>query len=183
MKRSRHLRNEGGDFHCILIGEGEGRARIESQIRELQLDDSVVLMGRRSRLEVRDTLARADIVVQPSVRVASGQMEGIPVALMEALAMQRPVVATDISGVSELVQHEVTGLLVPERNAAALTTAIRRLREDTVLGARLGQAGARLVASEYDLHRNVKRLHRLLATSSLGEGAPDNDHALERRLP
>ena len=90
-------------------------------------------------------------------------MEGIPVALMEAMAMERPVVATDISGVSELVEDGVTGLLVPPGDPGRLAAALRAIHDDPELAARLGRAGRRRVAEDFDLARSAAELARRFA--------------------
>jgi glycosyltransferase involved in cell wall biosynthesis len=101
-----------------------------------------VLAGAQPRQRVAELLASADAFVLPSIITASGKMEGIPVALMEALAMETPVVATDISGIGELVENGVTGFLVPQRDAAALARALHELHDDPARGAELAPRAA-----------------------------------------
>src|SRR5262249_36742841 len=120
------LRRRGIDFRCLLIGEGDCREEIETQIRGLHLEHQIQLLGWKPHHEVREFMEGADVVVLPSVCTVSGKKEGIPVALMEALAMEVPAVSTSISGIGELVQDEQTGLLVPERDPIALANAITR---------------------------------------------------------
>jgi glycosyltransferase involved in cell wall biosynthesis len=156
------LLNSGIDLRCTCVGEGEDRPRLEAQIRELGVEGRVVLAGAQPRQRVAELLAEADAFVLPSVVTASGKMEGVPVALMEALAVETPVVATDISGVSEIVEDGVTGHLVPQRDPEALAGALRRLHDDPAEGARLARAGRARVLQEFDLDRNVGRLHELL---------------------
>jgi glycosyltransferase involved in cell wall biosynthesis len=159
------LRAAGEPVRALLVGEGELRDAIHAQIREQGVEKDIDLLGAQPRERVRELLASADAVVLPSVVTSSGKMEGIPVALMEALGMSLPVVATDISGVSELVEDGVTGLLVPERDPDALAEAIDRLRNDPELGRRLGEAGRGRVVSEFDLRTNTARLDALLGKS------------------
>lgn len=153
----------GVPFRCRLIGEGEGRPALEAQIAQLALGTHVELLGAQPRQRVSELVSRADVVVQPSITVASGKKEGIPVALMEALASERAVVATAISGVPELVEHEHTGLLVPERDSTAIAGALLRLHNDPELRRSLGSAGREKVLREYDLQRNAAALGDLLA--------------------
>ncbi|MFQ3631397.1 glycosyltransferase, partial [Roseiflexus sp.] len=120
------LRDQNVPFRCLLIGEGEDRPRLETQIRDLNLEGHVVLMGALPRHQVSEALQQVDVMALPSVVMPNGKMEGIPIALMEALAAEIPVVATAISGIPELVRDGETGLLVPERNAAALADALMR---------------------------------------------------------
>lgn len=156
------LRERGVSLRCHLVGEGDQRPRLEARIRELDLEDEVEVLGRQPQDRVIDLLATADVMVLPSVHTPSGRKEGIPVALMEAMASGLPVVATDLSGIPELVEPEKTGLLVPERDPAALADAIQRLVDDPGLRRRLATAGRAKVAREFDRHRNVRRLYDLM---------------------
>jgi glycosyltransferase involved in cell wall biosynthesis len=178
------LRDAGLDFVCLCVGEGEDRPQIEARIAELGLGERVRLLGRQPRAEVSRLMAEADAMVLPSVVTASGKMEGIPVALMEALATELPAVATAISGVPELIRDGETGLLVPERDPAAIADAVLRLSASPDLGERLARNGRALVEREFDLRRNAAALRELLAheqprrepetatlTPAAGEGA------------
>jgi len=152
------LRDRGRVVRCTFVGEGEERAALETLIHALGLDDVVTLLGAQPRDRVVAIVEAADVVVQPSIVLRSGKTEGIPVALMEALAAERAVVASEVSGIPELVIDGVTGLLVPPGDAAALADAIERLLDDPALRARLGTAGRRKVLEEFDLHRNTALL-------------------------
>ena len=158
------LKAQGVSFRCVLVGDGEQRAQIEGQIKRLGLEDMVILLGQQPRSRVGELLANADVMVLPSVTTAEGRQEGIPVALMEALATELPVVASAISGIPELVEDGHTGLLVPERDPAALAMALARLQNDPELGRRLGAAGRAKVQREFDLQRNTARLHRMFTS-------------------
>jgi glycosyltransferase involved in cell wall biosynthesis len=154
----RRLAGEGIQLRCLLVGDGETRPMLEAQIRDAGLEGRVELMGQQPRHRVIELLGWADAVAQPSIVLGSGKMEGIPVALIEALAMERPVVATAISGVGELVEHEVTGLLVAPANPTELTDALRRLYAEPELGVMLGRAGRRRVVEDFDLYRSARQL-------------------------
>ena len=119
----RLLRDRGRAVRCTLVGEGEERPALEAQIRALGLEDVVSLLGAQPRDRVVAIVEAADVVVQPSVVLPSGKTEGIPVALMEALAAERAVVASEVSGIPELVVDGITGLLVAPGDAAALADA------------------------------------------------------------
>ena len=98
----------------------------------------------------------------PSVTTADGDMEGIPVALMEAMASEVPVVASALSGIPELVEDGRTGLLVPERDPRALAAAIRRVHDDPGGARERAAAGRERVLEAYDLRRNARALAELL---------------------
>ena len=156
------LRARGISFECLLIGDGEDRAAIEAQIAREQLTHAVKLLGPQSRDRVSLLLSRADVMVLPSVVTHYGKKEGIPVALMEALAVELPVIATSISGVPELLEDGRTGLLVPQRDADALAQALVRIYEDPQLARRLGKEGRQKVLRDFNLGRNVAALGELL---------------------
>lgn len=159
------LRDEGVEVRCLLVGDGERRPLIEARISELGLDGRVLLLGHRSRDEVSATLKESDAMVLPSVTTGGGDMEGIPVALMEALATRVPVVASALSGIPELVEEGVTGHLVPERDPRALADAIRRIHDDPEGAARMAAAGRERVLDAFDLERNTATLRGLLTWS------------------
>ena len=163
------LRDRGWSVRCNFAGEGEERPALEAQIRELGLQAVVTLQGALPRDRVVALVGAADVVVQPSVVLSSGKTEGIPVALMEALAAARAVVASDVSGIPELVIDGETGLLVPPGRPVALADAIERLAADPGLRARLGRAGRARVLAEFDLHVTTAALAARFA-ASVAEG-------------
>jgi colanic acid/amylovoran biosynthesis glycosyltransferase len=158
------LRDRGVPVHCRIIGEGAERPDLEARIRQARLDGVVDLLGARPQEDVARLLPTAHCYVQPSVITPSGKMEGIPVSLMEALACRLPVVATDISGVPELVRPGETGYLVPPRDAAALADRLAEVYAQPAQAARLAEAGRQLVVREFNLHTNVAALASLFAT-------------------
>jgi glycosyltransferase involved in cell wall biosynthesis len=154
-----------------LVGEGPERERILRRARERGVADRVSLLGPRSSDEVRDTLAAARAFVLASVRLPSGRMEGIPVALMEAMASGVPVVATRLSGIPELVQDGVTGLLVEPGDAHGLAAAMARLLDDDELAGRLAAGARELVERSFSLTREAERLGDLFDETISGRRA------------
>ncbi len=161
------LRERGIPFRCRLIGGGELEADLRERIRALGLEEQVHLLGAKTQNEVAALLAESHCYVQPSVVTPSGKMEGIPVSLMEALASGLPVVATDISGIPELVRPEETGWLVPEKDPAALADALEWVYRHPAEAVRRAEAGRALVWREFSLQKNVEYLTTLF-TASLG---------------
>jgi colanic acid/amylovoran biosynthesis glycosyltransferase len=111
------LRHTGDDFHLTIIGDGEMRPSIEAEIRQRGLEDIITLAGVRTSAEIRDHLQRARAFVLPSFA------EGLPVVLMEAMALSRPVITTAIAGIPELVDHEC-GWLIPAGSEDDLVRAM-----------------------------------------------------------
>lgn len=129
------------DVTVVLAGDGELRPAMEARARELGIMDRCVFLGHRS--DVPDLLAAADLFVLPSL------FEGLPLSVLEAMAAQRPVIATAIGGTDEAVVDGETGLLVPPRDSAALAAAIRRLRTDSVLARRLAERARMQVTARF----------------------------------
>ena len=152
---------QGLDFQCVIIGAGELESRLRTLIHDLHLDDRVVLAGGQAQTWVRDRLAQSDLFVLPCVVGEAGERDGIPVAMMEALAMEVPVISTPVAGIPELIRHEETGLLVPQKDPAALAEAMVRLARDEPLRQRLAKNGRALVEREYDIRKNAGRVAEL----------------------
>lgn len=125
----------------VVAGEGPLREELTKQAEDLGVGDRLVLTG--ERCDIPAILSAADIFVLPSVS------EGMPISIMEAMAAGRPVVATDVGGVAELVDHNETGLLVPPRTPPALADALAQLALDPKQRAAMGARGQRRIASEF----------------------------------
>jgi colanic acid/amylovoran biosynthesis glycosyltransferase len=133
------------------------------------LTNEVQLLGAQSQAQVAQRMASAHCYVQPSVMTPTGKMEGIPVALMEALASGLPVVATDLSGIPELVRPKETGYLVPGRDAQALCDALIDVRDSWDSAKQMAEKGRELVIKEFQLHQNVLQLADLFTNVCEGK--------------
>ena len=162
----RILRDAGVLFHCDIVGHGPMRDELAAMIRERGLEEDVVLAGPRPQEEVAWMMSDAALFVLPSIVAPDGQMEGIPVALMEALASGRAVVSTTLSGIPELVENGVSGLLVPPADSAAFADAIRTLLAERERARAMGLRGREKVRAEFDLRDCVRRLVALLAVEN-----------------
>ena len=149
------LGRRGCELACVLVGDGEDRPRLEAKAHDLGLGAKVEFAGRLGRDQVALRLGSCDVFVMPSVIDDSGAMEGIPVALMEAMAAGVPVVASAVSGIPELVEDDKNGLLVPAGDAGALADAIERLISDPRLGRDLAERGIETIHAEFDLAANA----------------------------
>lgn len=145
-----------------MVGAGDDRESLEQHARSLGLASQVVFEGGVNQDRIRSMYARADCFCLPSFA------EGIPVVLMEAMAMEIACVTTHICGIPELIRHEVDGLLVAPSNAQALAAAIARLIDEPALRERLGAAGRARVLAEYHLQDNVRKLGQLFAARLAG---------------
>ncbi len=154
----RILKDRHAAFRCHVVGDGPLWTRLEAHARRLGLADRVVFEGALPQDAVAQRMRDAAVFVHPSVVAPTGQMDGIPVALMEAMAAGRPVIASNLSGVPELIDDGRSGLLVPPGDATGLADAISLVLGDTALAATLAAAGRHAVRREFDLGENVLRL-------------------------
>jgi colanic acid/amylovoran biosynthesis glycosyltransferase len=161
------VRAAGVDIECVLVGKGDERGAIERRVADLDLGDTVRLLGAQPQERVSELMATADMMVLPSVVMPDGKMEGLPVVILEAMAVRTPVIASAISGIPELVEDNVTGLLVPERDAAALARAVVRLARDPRLRQELAENAWERVTKDYDLRATTGRLAALLTREPL----------------
>lgn len=151
------LRDEGLAFSCILIGDGPEATRLRLMMAELNLSAHVALLGKRLPSEVKTFYEQADILVMPSC-VRHNDRDGIPNVLLEAMAMEIPVISTYVSGIPELVRNLETGLLVEPDEPVALAEAIRTLLTDTPLAQKLARQGRVLVEQEFNIYSSAARL-------------------------
>lgn len=156
------LRDEGFPFQADVVGDGPMRGELERRIARAGLQGRLLLLGALPQNRVSALLRQRPIFVLPSVIVRGGWMEGIPVALMEAMAAGAPVIASRLSGIPELVEDGRTGLLVEPGDADALAAAISRLALDKELARRLGARGREKVAAEFELESCTRQLLKLI---------------------
>jgi colanic acid/amylovoran/stewartan biosynthesis glycosyltransferase WcaL/AmsK/CpsK len=140
-------------MNLCIVGDGPLLERFRDIVVDLKLEDVVCMYGSVPREEVQARLLAANAFVLPSVTTEAGDIEGIPVAISEAMAMGLPIVSTYHSGIPEIVEHGVNGLLVPERNIHALAEAMCHIARDRGLAYRLGQAGRAKVERDLNLDR------------------------------
>jgi glycosyltransferase involved in cell wall biosynthesis/GT2 family glycosyltransferase len=157
------LSAEGLPVRAVLAGDGPMRKVIEDEVRRLGLQERVHVTGWLSGAEVRQHLLDARVMVLPSFA------EGLPVVLMEALALGRPVITTYIAGIPELVQPGVNGWLIPAGSVEALAEAIRQaLGTETGRLTEMGRTGAAAVVNAHDAVEEAKKLGQLLAATREG---------------
>jgi colanic acid/amylovoran biosynthesis glycosyltransferase len=154
------LAAEGLDFQIVLVGEGPMRHQVEELIQRRGLTDRFLLTGRLDGRQVREAILGSRALVLPSFA------EGLPVVVMEALALRRPVIATAVAGNPELLEAGVTGWLVPAGSVEALAGAMRAaLQASPVLLEEMGRAGAVLIALQHDVSREARKLAMLFGST------------------
>jgi glycosyltransferase involved in cell wall biosynthesis len=160
------------DVLAIIAGAGDLDGELRRRVSAAQLDARVRFLGNISQDDVAAWLATADMVTIPSVRDDSGNVDGLPNIVMEALASGTPLISTPAGGIATVVEHERTGIIVPERDAIALAGAIDSLARDAPRRVRLGEAARAAVTSrfgwEFVAGRFEQAYDRALATRSAG---------------
>lgn len=157
IRACRILKDREYDFTCHIVGDGPQRSELRGLIEQLSLEDTVHLRGVLPHEEVIENYRQATLFVLPCIKSKDGDMDGIPNVLPEAMAMQVPVVSTDISGIPELVHDQVNGLLAPPGDDDALAAAMARLLDDSALRERLGQNGRQSIVDTFDVNQNVRQ--------------------------
>ena len=151
IRAAARLIERGRDIRYDIIGDGALREPLAHLIAELRLGDKVRLLGWQDQDTVLDALRRSHIALAPSVTSRNGDQEGIPVFLMESMAIGLPVVSTRHSGIPELVEEGVSGRLVTEREPEALASAVEDLINHPESWPAMGRAGRRQVEQNYDI--------------------------------
>jgi glycosyltransferase involved in cell wall biosynthesis len=146
------LAREGHQVLLRFVGEGPGRSELEREVETRGFPRSVFFVGNANQDELRAIYRESDALVLSSFG------EGLPVVLMEAMAMEIPCIATWITGIPELIRNGIDGLPTPPADQEALARAILRLKTDPALRLRLGQEARRRVLDQYDLTKNGERL-------------------------
>lgn len=159
------LLRDGFAFRAVFVGGGPDRASLESLALRLGLADVTEFTGPLGQQDVLDRYRQADVFALPSFA------EGLPVVLMEAMAMGIPCLTTHIAGIPELVKDGVNGLLVPAGDVQSLATSLTRLLKDPGLRASLGEKAREAVLESYDIEVNCRAMAALLARHA-GEMKP-----------
>jgi glycosyltransferase involved in cell wall biosynthesis len=149
----RELRDRGLAVRLILVGDGPKRSELEALARKLGIESAITFVGAVGREDVHEYYRAADAFCLPSFH------EGVPVVLMEAMALELPVIATDVMGIRELVEHERNGLLVRPGRSDILAAALQQLIVDADLRRRLGAAGRETVLQTFDIRRSAAEIH------------------------
>lgn len=159
------LIEEGRDIRLRLVGDGPDRAGLERFVAERGLDDAVIFEGAVNQDRIRELYAGADVFALASFA------EGIPVVLMEAMAMEIPCVSTFVAGIPELIRDGKDGLLVYPSDEDALAASLARLMDEPDLRRRLGEAGRRRALEKYNLETNTARLAEVLRRRINGDAS------------
>lgn len=157
------LKRSHPEIILTVVGDGSDRGELEQMATKLGLNEHVNFVGYQSQAEVREYIQQSDVFVMSSFA------EGIPVVLMEAMAAGLPVVATQIAGISELVENGINGYLVPPGDVVTLTDRVAKLLADHQLRNQLGKAGRAKVQQDFNIEHEVAWLHQVMAAALQGK--------------
>jgi glycosyltransferase involved in cell wall biosynthesis len=169
LQACRLLDREGFPFQLTLVGAGFQGPYLRFLRRQLGLTSRVYLPGFVSHDRITELYASSDVFVMPSVIHKTGDRDGIPNVIMEALSHCLPVVATDISGIPEVIEDGVTGRLVPQRDPAALAGAIKAMAADRKSAMAMAAAGRKRVLAMFDPDKNTRAFFELYRDDPDGE--------------
>ena len=146
------------DCKLYIVGGGPERPALERQVKTLGLQNKVVLSGAISEQELRKRYQNCSVFVLPAITDSKGDTEGLGVVLIEALNYKRPVVASSVGGITDVIIDGKTGLLVPERNSELLAQALLRILEDQNLAKKLGETGYDYCTQHFSWDTIIQRL-------------------------
>jgi glycosyltransferase involved in cell wall biosynthesis len=144
----------------VIAGYGDLRDDLERRAAELGVANNVRFPGQLERERAARYVAAADVYVVPSIRDQRGNIDGLPNALLEGMGAARPIVASRVAGIPDVIGDGQHGLLVPERDSEALAEAIGRLLSDRALAERLGAAARQRVVEELTWDIAAQRFER-----------------------
>jgi glycosyltransferase involved in cell wall biosynthesis len=168
---ARLLRDRGVDFVLLIAGYGPQRKELDAQVLAARLEDHVRFLGAVTTDQMPGWCARASVAIVPSVP-SKGVEEATSISAIEGQACGRPVVASDLGGLREVITHDVNGLLTPPGNAGALADAVQRLLSDRTLAKRLGDGGAENVRSHHSLEVWSRRFEEVFHAAANPLNAP-----------
>lgn len=156
------LRGGKRKVRCLIAGNGPLLDALQARVAKHELESQVEFLGSQPQERVRELLREADIFALPCVEAHDGDLDGIPVSLMEAMAMGVPVVSTGVSGIPELIHDGKNGLLTQPRDGRSLAAALGRLIDDGSLRESLAAAARQTIETEFEEGVNAKRLQILI---------------------
>lgn len=165
------LLQSGTRFTCEIIGEGEFEGSLRTQIQELGLEGAVSLLGALPQREVHRIIQEATLFVAPCITASTGDRDGLPTVILEAMALGTPCLATDVTGISEVVRHLETGLIVPEQQPQLLADAIAKYFSDPQLGVKMARSARKLMQDQFDAPYNTAQLRQIFSNckSKIGD--------------
>lgn len=161
------LRKKGVFFQCLIVGDGPLKKTLKKQVADCDLGEFVTLTGPKTQVDVKRLMQSACVFVAPCVVANDGNRDGLPTVLLEAMALGTPCISTDVTGISEVIQNNNTGILIDEKSSLQLAMALEKLLNDDGLRVKLSKNARKLIESNFDIDRNTKILRHLMSNGLL----------------
>jgi len=157
------------DFQCQIIGSGPLLDQLNADIQQYGLQHNVKMLGPLPQIEVIAYLQEAAVFSAPCVVGIDGNRDGLPTVLLEAMALGAPCISTDVTGIPEAIKHDHTGIIVAQKDVAALADALEHLLRHPQERTRLAQQARQLIERTFDIHQNTSALRSVFnaATSNM----------------
>lgn len=149
------------DCDLTIVGSGSLNDYLHKLVYDLDLEGSIQFKGDVADFELMRYYEEADMFILPCIIAENGDLDGIPVSIMEAMAMKLPVVTTSVSGIPELVEDGISGILVPPKDEKAIADAIIKLHKDRQLGLEMGEKGKKIIEKKYNIVSESEKLIRI----------------------
>ena len=146
------------DLEFIIVGSGPLNDSLQQLVNPLNIDSYLKFKGDVSDSELFEYYNHADIFVLPCIIAENGDRDGIPVSMMEAMAMEIPLVSTNISGIPELVKDDVSGIIIPPKDEKAISEALIKLLNNENLRNQMGKAGRQIILEKYNVEIECHKL-------------------------
>ena len=156
------LRNRGRNFRCEIAGGGVLTGELTALVQKLELEEHVFLLGPQPQGTIREKLHQASVLAAPCVIAADQDRDGLPTILLEAMAMGAPCVATDVTGIPEILFDGETGLHVPQGDDEALAKACERLLDQPDTRVHLAKNARQLIEEKFDIRKNAQQIRELI---------------------
>jgi len=155
------LKAGGIDFHLTLAGSGPTERQLKHLVRKLGLASQISFPGFISHDRVVELFQGTDIFIMPSIVQASGDRDGLPTVILEALSQRVPVIASDVGGIGEVIEDGITGFLIPQKDPPALADAVRRMIRDRDAALAMAERGLARVQKDFDPDTNHRQVLEL----------------------
>lgn len=166
------LRDRGTPFRCDIIGDGPLAHELARLVSSLRLEGVVRLLGPLPQGRVMHAVQQAAALAAPCIVGSDGNRDGLPTVLLEAMALGTPTISTDVTGITEAVRDNDTGLIVPQHSPPELADAMERLLRDPPLRSRLAARARALVEARFDISRNTAALRELFTSNNVDSSSP-----------
>lgn len=149
------------DFDLTIVGSGPLNDHLHQLVHDLKLEEYIQFKGDQSDFQLMHYYENAEMFILPCIIAENGDRDGIPVAIMEAMAMELPVISTTVSGIPELVEDGVSGILVSQKDEKAIANAIIKLHKDKKLRLEMGENGRKIIENKYNIVSESEKLIKI----------------------